>query len=162
VIAVLQSVVHQVAEDSAIVSARRRLLCREARGETARCLRDRGRATMLTVDTATRVGAGWDGAVAVHMSERCGAWQVGDDFAKGAVQFRAFPAGGGPARHAIRVPCDFQGRLDRADWDFAGGSPGPGRQRSARGLLDRADRRGPAGGVLRVPVAAGSAIRTPD
>lgn len=51
-----------------------------------------------------------------YMVERCGAWQVGDDPAGGAVEFRIFiPAGPDPEVEAIRVAGSFQG------WDFAGG-----------------------------------------
>lgn len=51
-----------------------------------------------------------------YMIERCGAWQVGDDPAGGAVEFRIFiPAGPDPEIEAIRVAGSFQG------WDFPGG-----------------------------------------
>jgi len=53
-----------------------------------------------------------------YMAERCGAWQVGDDPAGGAVEFRIFiPDGADPGIEGIRVAGSFQG------WDFAGGIP---------------------------------------
>ena len=55
----------------------------------------------------------------VYMSERCGAWQIGDDARTGAIQFRIFlPSGTDPHITAIRVAGDFQGQLGGTDWDF--------------------------------------------
>ncbi len=55
------------------------------------------------------------------MSERCGAWQVGQDRAGGPVQFRVlFPAGVDPHVTSIRVAGDFQAALGGAAWDVAG------------------------------------------
>lgn len=52
----------------------------------------------------------------LYMTERCGAWQVGEDPLEGAVEFRVFiPAGPDPEIEAIRVAGSFQG------WDFDGG-----------------------------------------
>src|SRR5262249_9565575 len=76
----------------------------------------------------------------MYMSERFGAWQVGDDTAKGEAEFKIFipdrdkdgsqhqPArvvGGSPVPDfgqakiaSIRVAGSFQSLLGQADWDF--------------------------------------------
>jgi 1,4-alpha-glucan branching enzyme len=73
-----------------------------------------------------------------YMSERFGAWQVGDDPDKGAVQFKLFfpdrnkapeqyearpgqPTYGDPQITAIRVVGDFMPALGLAAWDWANG-----------------------------------------
>jgi pullulanase len=60
----------------------------------------------------------------VYMSERCGAWQVGDDPDAGGIEFRVFfPAGVDPHVTAIRAAGDFQAASGGANWDFDGGLP---------------------------------------
>lgn len=60
----------------------------------------------------------------MYMTERCGAWQVGDDTTQGPLEFRVFlPAGVDPHVASIRVAGDFQGRLGGTDWDFPAGLP---------------------------------------
>jgi 1,4-alpha-glucan branching enzyme len=58
-----------------------------------------------------------------HITERLGAWQVGDDPNNGRVQFRLyFPAGFDPQIQSIRVAGNFQQQAGgAADWDFPGG-----------------------------------------
>jgi 1,4-alpha-glucan branching enzyme len=73
-----------------------------------------------------------------YMSERFGAWQVGDDPDKGAVQFKLFfpdrnkapeqyearpgqPTYGDPQITAIRVVGDFMPALGLSTWDWANG-----------------------------------------
>lgn len=74
----------------------------------------------------------------LYMSERFGAWQVGDDPDKGAVQFKLFfpdrtkdpsqyearvgqPTYGNPQITQIRVAGDFMHALGLTDWDWANG-----------------------------------------
>jgi 1,4-alpha-glucan branching enzyme len=60
----------------------------------------------------------------MYISERCGAWQIGDDADRGVVEFRVFfPAGVDPHVTSIRVAGDFQGLLGGQDWDVDGGLP---------------------------------------
>src|SRR5450755_1209645 len=56
------------------------------------------------------------------MTERCGAWQIGDDPGQGDIEFRVFfPSGFDPHISSIRVAGSFQHELGATDWDFAGG-----------------------------------------
>jgi pullulanase len=58
------------------------------------------------------------------MTERCGAWQVGNDSTQGEIEFRIFfPGGVDPGISSIRVAGDFQATLGGTDWDFPGGLP---------------------------------------
>lgn len=58
------------------------------------------------------------------MTERCGAWQVGNDRLQAELEFRIFfPAGVDPEISSIRVAGDFQSALGMTDWDFPGGLP---------------------------------------
>ena len=72
----------------------------------------------------------------LYMSERCGAWQVGDDPERGEVQFRVFlPAGPDPHIESIRVAGDFQSQLGAKDWDFINGLPLTRDVADARGVF---------------------------
>ena len=58
----------------------------------------------------------------LYLDERCGAWQVGEDSERGAVQFRVFlPAGPDPQISSITVAGDFQAELGGHAWDFGNG-----------------------------------------
>ena len=60
----------------------------------------------------------------VFMDERCGAWQIGADRTRGALEFRIFfPAGADPRVTAIRASGDFQHALGGQDWAFDSGLP---------------------------------------
>lgn len=51
------------------------------------------------------------------MTARCGAWQVGDSRARGAIEFRVFfPAGVDPHIDSLTVRGTFQGALGGVDW----------------------------------------------
>src|SRR6266566_2225 len=71
----------------------------------------------------------------MYMTERFGAWQIGNDSSRGCVEFKLFfpdrnrapeqfeprearPAYGDPKIVSIRVAGDFQHELGQADWDF--------------------------------------------
>jgi 1,4-alpha-glucan branching enzyme len=55
-----------------------------------------------------------------YMDERLGAWQVGDDREKGAVEFKLFfPNGFDPQIQSIRVAGDFQKHVsDSSNWNY--------------------------------------------
>jgi pullulanase len=54
-----------------------------------------------------------------YMQRRCGAWQVGTDPDRGAVEFTIFfPAGFDPHVTSIRVPGSWQSQLGSANWDW--------------------------------------------
>lgn len=56
----------------------------------------------------------------MFMQARCGAWQVGDDPDRGAVEFRVFfPAGFDPHVRVIRVVGGFQSQIGGVNWDPA-------------------------------------------
>lgn len=56
----------------------------------------------------------------LYISERCGAWQVGDSPTDGAISFRVFfPAGTDPHVAAIHAVGDFQTQLVGPAWDAA-------------------------------------------
>jgi pullulanase len=58
-----------------------------------------------------------------YMVNRLGAWQVGDDRAKGKVEFKLFfPTKFDPKIASIKVAGDFQSQISpHADWDFPSG-----------------------------------------
>ena len=58
-----------------------------------------------------------------YMSNKLGAWQVGNDSDKGKVEFKLFfPTGFDPQIASIQVAGDFQSKISsNADWDFISG-----------------------------------------
>lgn len=60
----------------------------------------------------------------LYMKNRCGAWQLGGDEERGAIEFRLFfPKGFDPDISSIRVAGDFQSQLGGTNWDFPQGLP---------------------------------------
>jgi pullulanase len=58
----------------------------------------------------------------MYMTERCGAWQIGNDPDQGELEFRIFfPAAADPGVTSIRVAGDFQAELGGTNWDFPAG-----------------------------------------
>jgi pullulanase len=59
----------------------------------------------------------------LYMKNKLGAWQVGDDSAKGKVEFKVFfPKGSDPQISSIRVAGDFQEQISESNnWDFSSG-----------------------------------------
>ncbi len=58
-----------------------------------------------------------------YMKNKLGSWQVGNDTAKGSVEFKIFfPKGWDPQIKSIRVSGDFQSQISsNPDWDFQSG-----------------------------------------